>query len=168
MSAAAKGELAALEGLAVPLSLEPMEARSAAALPAGDGWQFEPKWDGFRCLAFKAGGAVEIKAKSGKSLARFFPEVVAMLRALGSERLVLDGELVLPVDGTLSFDALQLRLHPAESRIARLSRETPASLILFDLLLGDARALLEQPFEERRAALEALLRAKRARRTGCC
>ncbi len=146
-----------MELLGVPLSLELMEAKTAPKLPNGPGWQFEPKWDGFRCLAFRSGDAVEIKAKSGKSLSRFFPEVIANLRALSLSSFVLDGELVLPVDGTLSFDALQMRLHPAASRIERLSRETPASLILFDCLLTKAgRPLLALAFKERRTALEAL------------
>ena len=101
-----------------PLRLEtaPMEAKSAERLPQGaDAWQYEPKWDGFRCLAFKAGRAVDLRAKSGKPLGRYFPEVVAMLATLTSERFVLDGELVIEVDGRLAFDALQMRLHPAES-----------------------------------------------------
>ena len=144
-----------LNMLGVPLSLEPMEARSASQLPDGPGWQFEPKWDGFRCLAFRAGDEVEIKAKSGKSLSRFFPEVVSNLRSLAPSTFVLDGELVLPIDGTLSFDALQMRLHPAASRIERLSRETPASLILFDCLLNKAgQPLLALSFELRRAVVE--------------
>ena len=156
MSSPTEGR-ANLELLGVPLSLEPMEARTAPKLPKGPGWQFEPKWDGFRCLAFRAGDEVEIKAKSGKSLSRFFPEMVANLRSLSLSSFVLDGELVIPLDGTLSFDALQMRLHPAASRIERLSRETPASLILFDCLLKKAgQPLLALSFEERRAAVEAL------------
>ena len=111
-------------------------------LPKDAGWQFEPKWDGFRCLAFRAGGDVEIKAKSGKSLSRFFPEVLENLRALAAKTFVLDGELVIPVDGALSFDALQMRLHPAASRIERLSEETPATFIVFDCLLRKARQSL--------------------------
>ena len=143
--------------LGVPLSLHPMEARTASKLPEGSGWQFEPKWDGFRCLAFKSGDEVEIKAKSGKSLSRFFPEVVANLRSLSLSTVVLDGELVLPIDGTLSFDALQMRLHPAASRIERLCRETPTTLILFDCLLKQAaQPLLALPFEERRTTVETL------------
>ena len=157
MSSQTKERAANLDLLGVPLSLEPMEAKTAPKLPNGPGWQFEPKWDGFRCLAFRAGDEVEIKAKSGKSLSRFFPEVVANLRSLSLSTFVLDGELVLPIDGTLSFDALQMRLHPAASRIERLSRETPASLILFDCLLKKAgQPLLALSFEERRAAVEAL------------
>ena len=159
MSAAPKNHSPTLGLLGVPLSLELMEARSASKLPEDPGWQFEPKWDGFRCIAFRAGDdEVEIRAKSGKSLSRFFPEVVANLRSLSPSAFVLDGELVLAIGGTLSFDALQMRLHPAASRIERLSRETPASLLLFDCLLNKAgQPLLALPFEERRAALEALL-----------
>ena len=114
-----------------------MEAKSAEALPTEPGeWQFEPKWDGFRCLAFKQGGAVELKGKSGTSLARFFPEVVATLVSVPVDRFVVDGELVIELNGRLTFDALQARLHPAESRIRRLASETPARLILFDMLMG--------------------------------
>src|SRR5690348_14863631 len=131
MSAAPENHSPTLGSLGVPLSLELMEARTASKLPEDPGWQFEPKWDGFRCIAFRAGDEVEIRAKSGKSLSRFFPEVVANLRSLSPAAFVLDGELVLAVGGTLSFDALQMRLHPAASRIERLSVETPASLILF-------------------------------------
>ena len=107
----------------MPIALDtpPMEARLADAIPPGDGWQFEPKWDGFRCLAFRDGEAVELMSKSGKPLARYFPEIVAALGALGERRFVLDGELVLPVGEALSFAALQLRLHPAASRIAKLA-----------------------------------------------
>jgi len=149
---------ASLATLGVPLSLQPMEARLVDELPAEDGaWQFEPKWDGFRCLAFRAGAEVEIKAKSGKSLSRFFPEVLTNLRDLRHSHFVCDGELVIPVGGELSFDALQMRLHPAPSRIARLSQETPATLMAFDCLLAEARQpLLSEPFEKRREILEGL------------
>ena len=143
--------------LAVPLDLEPMEARSAAELPAGGGWRYEPKWDGFRCLAFRDGDAVALKAKSGKPLTRYFPEMVEALRGLPVDRFVLDGELTIAVDGVLSFDALQMRLHPAESRIRKLAAQTPACLLMFDRLCDDrGGALLEAPLHERRAALEAL------------
>jgi ATP-dependent DNA ligase len=145
---------AAFARLAVPLDLPPMEARLTAEIPAGEGWQFEPKWDGFRCLAFRDGEAVELQSKSGKPLARYFPEVAAALQALGEQRFVLDGELVLPVGETLSFAALQMRLHPAASRVARLSQETPAQLMLFDCLQLGAKDLREAPLVERRAALE--------------
>jgi ATP-dependent DNA ligase len=159
MTAVAKSRQAGLATLGVPLNLAPMEARLVPELPNDSGWQFEPKWDGFRCLAFRAGDEVEIKAKSGKSLSRFFPEVLANLRALPEKMFVLDGELVISVDGALSFDALQMRLHPAESRIKRLSHETPATFIVFDCLLRKARQpLLPKSFEERRATLEAFFK----------
>jgi ATP-dependent DNA ligase len=144
-----------LAGLLVPPGTLPMEARSVEALPDGPGWQYEPKWDGFRCLAFRAGGEVELQAKSGKILTRYFPEVAALLGSLPADRFVADGELAVPAGDSLSFDALQLRLHPAESRIRRLAAESPAIFILFDLLttpLGES--LLEAPLTERRAALE--------------
>src|ERR1700709_1625530 len=122
-------------GVLTPVTPPPMEAHAADSIPDDAGlWQYEPKWDGFRCLAFKAGDDVELRAKSGKPLGRYFPEIVAMLRALVAPRFVLDGELVIEVDGHLAFDALQMRLHPAESRIKKLSVATPAKLILFDIL----------------------------------
>lgn len=143
------------ENFGVPLTTAPMEARATEALPEGEGWRYEPKWDGFRCLAFKAGDAVELRAKSGKPLGRYFPEVVRFLRSLKADRFVLDGELVIEIDGRLSFDALQMRLHPAESRIRKLSAATPAQLILFDMLASpDGGSLLAKPFAERRVALE--------------
>jgi ATP-dependent DNA ligase len=133
-----------------------MEAKLVEALPEGPGWQFEPKWDGFRCLAFRDGGAVELMAKSGKPLGRYFPEVEAMLRGLPDQPFVIDGELAIRTAAGLSFDALQMRLHPAESRIRRLAAETPAILILFDCLMTpEAPDLAAAPLSERRAALEA-------------
>jgi ATP-dependent DNA ligase len=148
----------ASEGFEIPLDTEPMEAKAAERLPAGDGlWQYEPKWDGFRCLAFKAGDAVKLRAKSGKSLGRFFPEVVAMLREVAEERFVLDGELVIEIDGRLAFDALQMRLHPAESRIRKLSSETPARLVVFDMLAAPDAGVMNLPLEQRRRALEAFM-----------
>jgi len=95
----------ALKTLAVPVGIEPMEAKLTRELPQKPGWQFEPKWDGFRCLAFRAGAEVDLRAKSGKPLARYFPEVVAFLKALKPNPFVLDGELAIPLDGALSFDA---------------------------------------------------------------
>ena len=95
----------ALKSLAVPLGIEPMEAKLVAELPEDPGWQFEPKWDGFRCLAFRAGAEVDLRAKSGKPLARYFPEVVAMLKGLRQLQFVVDGELAISIVGTLSFDA---------------------------------------------------------------
>ena len=103
-----------------------MEALLAAGLPEGEGWQFEPKWDGFRCLARRDGDEVTLTSKSGKPLARYFPDVVEMLHGLKEKRFLLDGELIIPVGDALSFDALQLRLHPAESRVSKLVAEHPA------------------------------------------
>jgi ATP-dependent DNA ligase len=133
-----------------------MEARLVEDLPQDGGWRFEPKWDGFRCLAFRAGDEVELKAKSGKPLTRYFPDMASVLRSLPRDRFVLDGELVIPVEGVFSFDALQLRLHPAESRVRKLAASNPAVLVAFDCLAGaGGESLLEAPLTERRAALEA-------------
>ena len=115
-------------------AIAPMEAKLVSDLPEEPGWQFEPKWDGFRAIAVREGDAVTIWSKSGKPLGRYFPELVALVRACASRRFIVDGEIVVPVGDLLSFAALQARLHPAPSRIARLARETPAQLILFDLL----------------------------------
>jgi len=135
-----------------------MEAKLVEALPDGPDWVFEPKWDGFRCLAYRFGDEIELYAKSGKPLGRYFPEVVEIVRSLPGEKFVLDGELVIPLGETLSFDALQLRLHPAESRIRKLARETPAILILFDMLkTRTGENLMDAPLKERRAALERFL-----------
>ena len=134
-----------------------MEARLVDSLPREPGWQFEPKWDGFRCLAFKAGDEVVLQAKSGKPLSRYFPEIVDAVRDVPFQRLVLDGELAIPVGDSISFDSLQLRLHPAESRIRKLAKQTPAILILFDCLLTSRnRSLLNAPLSERRGELESI------------
>lgn len=135
--------------------VEPMEARLVDALPREAGWQFEPKWDGFRCVAYRSGEKVDLRAKSGKPLGRYFPEVVEAVKALPGDRFVIDGELVIPQGDTISFDALQMRLHPAESRIRKLARETPAIYILFDMLAAPGgKDLTGRPLGERRAALE--------------
>src|ERR1041385_1394894 len=134
-----------------------MEARSVEALPTGPGWQYEPKWDGFRCIARRHGKAVEMGGKSGKDLARYFPEVVATLQAMSPRHFVIDGELVVQLGAHLSFDALQARLHPAASRVARLARETPAAFILFDALAApEAPKLQDATLIQRRTALECL------------
>jgi ATP-dependent DNA ligase len=141
--------------LPVPTSLAPMEALTLAELPAGDVWAYEPKWDGFRCLAFRDGAAVDLRSKAGKPLARYFPDVVATLRGLGGQRFVLDGEIVIPHEDRLSFERLLLRIHPAASRVQRLAAATPALFIAFDLLLSNrGRPLLPLPLAERRPRLE--------------
>ncbi|HZP98386.1 MAG TPA: ATP-dependent DNA ligase [Reyranella sp.] len=131
-----------------------MEARSEAELPRGAGWQFEPKWDGFRCLARRADGKVDLLGRSGKNLSRYFPDVVANLSKLKARRFVLDGELVIPVDRALSFEALQMRLHPAASRVNKLAAEHPARLIAFDALEIGGRELRGETLAVRRRALE--------------
>jgi ATP-dependent DNA ligase len=138
-----------------------MEALLAAELPEGDGWQFEPKWDGFRCLARRDGAEITLTSKSGKPLGRYFPEVIDTLARLKKPRFLVDGELIISLDDALSFDALQLRLHPAESRVRRLAKETPAELMLFDLLELGGKSLLDQPLAERRDALERFFKKNR-------
>jgi ATP-dependent DNA ligase len=135
-----------------------MEALLAAELPDGSGWQFEPKWDGFRCLARRDGDEVSLTSKSGKPLARYFPEVVDMLRRVEAKHFLLDGELIIPLGDALSFDALQLRLHPAESRVRKLAAETPAELMAFDLLELDGKDLAHLNLAERREQLEQFFR----------
>lgn len=131
-----------------------MEAKLVDELPEGD-WQYEPKWDGFRCLAFKAGSEVDLRAKSGKPLARYFPEMVDTLKRVKARSFVLDGELAIVTGGAFSFDALLQRIHAAESRIERLAAETPAIFILFDLLIeASGKSLIEAPLTMRRAKLE--------------
>jgi ATP-dependent DNA ligase len=138
-----------------------MEALLAAELPEGDGWQFEPKWDGFRCLARRDGAEITLTSKSGKPLGRYFPEVIETLARLKEQRFLLDGELIISLHDALSFDALQLRLHPAESRVRRLAKETPAELMLFDLLELGGRSLLDRPLAQRRDALERFFKKNR-------
>jgi ATP-dependent DNA ligase len=132
-----------------------MEARQVDALPEGPGWQYEPKWDGFRCIARRTGRKVELMGRSGKSLARYFPDIVEVLQALKPTRFTIDGELVIPVGRSLSFNALQLRLHPSAKRVQKLVAESPAILIAFDLLRSpDDDDLASRALSERRAALE--------------
>jgi ATP-dependent DNA ligase len=134
----------------------PMEALSVAEIPTGRAWQYEPKWDGFRCLVFRDQGRADLQSKSGRSLTRYFPELVAALLELKAAAFVIDGEIVVPQNGAFSFDALLQRIHPALSRVKRLAAETPALLIVFDLLAGeDGRSLTHLPLRERRRKLEA-------------
>ena len=142
------------------LDLPPMEATSVATIPAGTGWQYEPKWDGFRCIALRDGDRVELRSKAGQPLARYFPDIVAALRGVKAKRFAVDGELVVPVPGedALSFDALLQRIHPAESRVKKLAAATPAWLVVFDLLADGAKSLVERPLRERRERLEAFAR----------
>lgn len=132
-----------------------MEAKLVTELPSGEQWQYEPKFDGFRCLAFRDGDEVDLRSKSGQPFNRYFPEVVAALAKLPARRFLLDGELVVPEGETLSFDELLMRIHPAKSRVERLAREHPALMIVFDLLVDEkGAALVSQTLAERRVALE--------------
>lgn len=133
-----------------------MEAEPVEALPQGGIWRYEPKWDGFRCVAFRDGSTVELQSKAGQPLGRYFPDVVASLAAIDAKRFVIDGEIVIPVKGALSFDDLLMRIHPAESRVRKLAAEHPALLIAFDMLVDEkGRSLLEEPLTVRREALDA-------------
>lgn len=133
----------------------PMEARSVERIPEGEGWLYQPKWDGFRCLAFRRGKNIQLQSKAGQPLHRYFPELVEALGKLRSEQFVLDGEIVIYEGSRLSFDSLLMRIHPAASRIRKLSAETPATYICFDLLVSDqGEKLVERPLSERWKYLE--------------
>jgi ATP-dependent DNA ligase len=142
--------------VALPLSppVQPQLARSAKELPSGNGWRYEPKWDGFRAIVFRDGHDVHIQSRNGRPMNRYFPEVVEQVLALPGKRLVLDGELIVVVDGVQEFDLLGQRIHPAESRVQRLAAETPAALVAFDLLAEGSKKLLAKPYDERRERLE--------------
>jgi ATP-dependent DNA ligase len=141
--------------LPIPKTYPPMEAAPAANLPEGPQWQYEPKWDGFRCLAFRDKKNIDLESKSGKPLTRYFPELAAALGRLRAPKFVLDGEIVIPLDGNLSFDQLLMRIHPSKSRVEKLSRETPGVFIIFDLLVNsDGESLAELPLEKRRQQLD--------------
>lgn len=137
--------------------VDPMLAKLARALPTDDGWSYEPKWDGFRCLVFRDGDELELQSRNGRSLARYFPEMVEPLRSQLPRRCVIDGELVIAGDNGLDFDRLSLRIHPADSRVAMLAEQMPAAYVAFDLLAVDDDARMEDDFVDRRARLEELL-----------
>jgi ATP-dependent DNA ligase len=139
----------------------PMLAKRVGELPVGDSWIFEPKWDGFRTLIFRDGEEILIQSREEKSLNRYFPELIETLLAQLPERCVLDGEIVIANERGLDFDALQLRIHPAASRVKLLAKQTPVSIVFFDLLCEGDRDLRAEPFEERRRRLEALLASAR-------
>ncbi len=141
--------------LAVEPPLPPMEARRADVVPTEGEWLYEPKWDGFRCVVFRDHSTVELQSKSCKPLTRYFPEVVDAVRAVRARQFVLDCELLVPRGDDVAFDLLLQRIHPAESRVRKLARETPAWLVAFDLLArGSTRSLLDWPLRDRRDALE--------------
>ena len=169
--AAGAGTSPAPMTLPLPTDYAPMEAKLVAVLPEGPQWQYEPKWDGFRCLAFKEGADVELRSKAGQPFNRYFPEIVAAMQALPVPRCVLDGELVVPQGGTLSFDELLMRIHPAESRVQKLAREHPAVYIVFDLLVdADGHAARRAPAWRSGAPHSRHSRRRRSatdRRSGC-
>jgi ATP-dependent DNA ligase len=134
--------------------LPPMEALSVAAVPEGPEWQYEPKWDGFRCLIFRHGKTIALQSKAGRSLSRYFPEIVAAAQKIEQNTFVLDGELIVPKGAVFSFDDLLQRIHPAASRVKLLATTTPTVFIAFDLLAEGEDSLLERPLAERRVRLE--------------
>lgn len=141
--------------LPIPIPYPPMEASIATEIPEGEEWQYEPKWDGFRCLAFRDGDAVELQSKAEKALTRYFPELVEALKELKAKQFVLDGEIIILVDGEPSFDDLLQRIHPAASRVKLLSEQHPCLFIVFDLLVNEQGvALVGEPLEHRRRELE--------------
>lgn len=143
----------------LPLSppLPPQLAKSARELPAGDEWCYEPKWDGFRTIVFRDGDDVHLQSRNGKPMNRYFPDVVDQALALKADRYVIDGEMVVTVDGIQEFDLLSQRIHPAASRVERLAGETPATLVAFDLLAEGDESLVELPYTERRKRLAKLV-----------
>jgi ATP-dependent DNA ligase len=145
--------------MSLPLSppVKPQLAKSSRDLPAGDGWCYEPKWDGFRTIVFRDGDEVHLQSRNGKPMNRYFPDIVEQALALKAKRYVLDGEMVVTVDGVQEFDLLSQRIHPAASRVERLREETPATLVAFDLLAEGDDALLELPYTERRKRLAKLV-----------
>src|ERR1051325_7409529 len=154
--------------MALPLKspIKPQLARPAKDLPDGDGWRFEPKWDGFRTIVFRDGDDVQLQSRNGRPMNRYFPEVVEQVLALPGKRLVIDGEMIVVVDGVQEFDLLSQRIHPAASRVEMLSKETPAELVAFDLLADGDEVLMELPYTERRKRLEKVVK-KPVRLTPC-
>ena len=137
--------------------VQPQLAKSSRVLPDGEQWRYEPKWDGFRAIVFRDGDEVHLQSRNGKELNRYFPEVVEQVLATSPRRVVMDGELVVMVDGAQEFDLLSQRIHPAASRVEMLAREMPAQLVAFDLLAEGEETLLELPYDERRERLAALV-----------
>ena len=142
------------------MTVAPMEAKQVSDLPQSDVWQYEPKWDGFRCIASRKGKKVELQSKASRSLTRYFPEIVEALEGVKAGTFVLDGELIVAVDGRLSFDDLLQRIHPAASRVKMLSETHPAQFVVFDLLVDDNNeSLVGLTLEKRRPALENFYKA---------
>jgi ATP-dependent DNA ligase len=136
--------------------IKPQLARSAKELPLGEGWRYEPKWDGFRTIVFRDGDDVHLQSRGGKDMNRYFPEVAEQTLGMPVDRVVLDGEMLVVVDGVQEFDLLSQRIHPAASRVQKLAEETPAAFVAFDLLAEGGETLLDLPYDERRRRLTAL------------
>ncbi len=145
--------------MSLPLSppIKPQLARSAKELPTDEGWRFEPKWDGFRTIVFKDGDDIKLQSRGGKPMNRYFPDVVEQVAQLPAERAVIDGEMIVVVDGIQEFDLLSQRIHPAKSRVEMLAKQTPAAFVAFDLLALDDEVLMDLPYVERRERLEPLV-----------
>jgi ATP-dependent DNA ligase len=145
--------------MSLPLKppVKPQLARSAKDLPEGESWRYEPKWDGFRTIVFRDGDDVQLQSRNGKPMNRYFPEVIPQILALPGERLVLDGELIVVVDGIQEFDLLGQRIHPAKSRVEMLAEKTPAAFVAFDLLADGDEVLMDLPYTERRERLERVI-----------
>jgi ATP-dependent DNA ligase len=139
--------------------IKPQLARSAKELPEGESWRYEPKWDGFRTIVFRDGDDVHLQSRNGKPMNRYFPEVIEQVLTLPSQRVVLDGELIVVVDGIQEFDLLGQRIHPAQSRVEMLAEQTPAAFVAFDVLAEGDDVLMDMPYDERRARLEPLIEA---------
>src|SRR3954467_12551528 len=134
-------------------------ARPAKDPPAGDEWRYEPKWDGFRTLVFRDGDEVYLQSRNGKPMNRYFPEVVEAVSRMERDRIVMDGEIIVVVDGIQEFDLLGQRIHPAESRVRMLAEQWPAAFVAFDVLAVEDEVLMDLPYEQRRARLEPLIEA---------
>jgi ATP-dependent DNA ligase len=144
-----------MEHLPIQPPYPPMEAKRVSSIPTGDRWLFEPKWDGFRAVIFRDSDEVAIQSKAGQPLARYFPEIVEAMLSLKAKEFILDGEIVVPIEGRLSFDHLLQRIHPAEKRIRKLAAETPSNFFAFDLLALKSKNFTTLPIEERREKLNA-------------
>jgi len=146
--------------MSLPLSMPvlPQLAKSAKELPEGEGWCYEPKWDGFRTIVFREGDDVRLQSRNGRPMNRYFPEVAEQVKSLRADRAVVDGEMIVVVDGIQEFDLLSQRIHPAASRVEKLSKETPAEFVAFDLLAEGDEELLELPYSERRERLAKVVR----------
>jgi len=145
--------------MALPINrgYKPMEAKSAPELPTGNHWQYEPKWDGFRCIAFRDGEKIELQSKAGRSLTRYFPDIAHGLKSLEARRFVIDGELVISVDGTLSFEQLLARMNPSSKRVTELARKQPSVFLIFDILVADdGELLVSLPLKDRRGPVRSI------------